>query len=319
MLNLMSFSPSNFSRYVSQNEQYTGESNGGTFEWTEKQQNSTINNIPSLMSISIPSPIMTTNILQKSTIPSSVIKENIEPLPFPQHAPGPIQRPNKLTCSPTSQQSTFLTDSPPSPSTPYVLKQINQLFDHQNSITTIPSTPDVNYSTNSSTLINDISTTGNVSWSPFSSTVWSAKYDSSWSGTNIQSPNLSLTTQIQNPFVQRQISREETSIWPTVLGTATPRSTPSTRRLPRNSTWNDLFSSNVPSSTESINNNSSLKFWPVSDSTPGNTQENETNNPFWNPMNLDQTRQTSSTSWWPKHPTDKTNDDNDQSRWDFAR
>jgi hypothetical protein len=96
MFNLMSFSPSNFGRYVPQTESSVDESNPIN-ERTQTQQNSTINNIPSLMSLSItPPPIMTTNTEQKSTIPPSVIKENIEPLPYPQHGPGPIQRPNKL-------------------------------------------------------------------------------------------------------------------------------------------------------------------------------------------------------------------------------
>jgi hypothetical protein len=120
---------------------------------------------------------------------------SIEPLPFPQHGLGPIQRPNKLSCSSTTQSSSFLQDSPQSPSTPDVLTQINHLVDQQNSITTIPSN------------INDISTP-NVPWTPFST------YDSTWPITNIQSPNVSLTTQIQNPFAQRQmISKEESSLW----------------------------------------------------------------------------------------------------------
>jgi len=304
MFNLMSFSPSNFGRYVSQTEYSMDESNGIN-ERIQTQQKSTINNIPSLMSLSItappsimttntqqkssitpPSSIITANTQQKSTIPPSVIKENIEPLPFPQHGPGPIQRPNKLPCSSTTQLSSFLHDSTQSPDTPDVLVQINHLVDHQNSITTIPS--NVSNLTNSSTIINDISTP-NVSWTPFSPPEWSSKYDSTWPITNIQSPNISLTTQVQNPFARRQISKEESALWSSNLETTAPI----------NTSW--------------------LKFSPVSESSPSNRQGNETNNPFWNPINPHETQQNSSASWWPKTPSDENNNDNDKSRWDFAR
>jgi hypothetical protein len=313
MLNVMSFSPSNFGRYVSQTEQSMDESNNIN-EWTQtqQQQQTATNNIPSLMSISITPPI----IQQKPTVPASVIKENIEPLPFPQRSPGPIQRPNKLSCSSTTQLSSFLTDSTQSPSTPDVLVQINHLLDHQNSITTIPSTPNVP----NSTIINDISTP-NVPWTPFTPSEWPTKYESSWPVTNLQNPNVSLTTHIQNPFAQRQISKEDSSVWSSALGTATPRSTSSNIHTERPSTWNEVFPTTVPSSTEPTKN-SWPKFWPISDpsptvGTPSNIQPNETTNPFWNPITG--TPPSSSTSWWPKTPSDENNNDNDKSRWDFAR
>jgi len=275
MFNLMSYSPSNFGRYASQTEYSMDET-----ERIQTQQKPLINNIPPLMSLSItPPPIITPNTQQKSPIPPSVIKENIEPLPFPQHGPGPIQRPNKLSCSSITQISSFLPDSTQSPSTPDVLVQINHLVDRQNSI---PS--NVSNLTN----INDISTP-NVPWTPFSPPEWSTKYDSTWPITNIQSPNISLTTQIQNPFAQRQISKEESSLWSSNLETTQPR----------NTSW--------------------LKFSPISDSSSSNRQENETNNPFWNSINLPETPQNTSTSWWPKTLSDENNNDNDQSRWDFAR
>jgi len=256
MFDLMSYLPSNFGRYVSQTE-YSMDETNVTNERIQPQQKSTI---PSLMSLSITPPplIMTTNIQQK---PTSVIKENIEPLPFPQHGPGPIQRPNKLQCSPTTQSS-FFHDSTQSPNTPDVLTQINHLVDHQNSIT-IPS--------NVSNLTNDIPTP-NVPWTPFSPPEWSTKYDSSWP----------ITAQTQNPFAQRQISKDESSLWP---------------EPPLNTSW--------------------LKFSSTSDPPSSNRQENETNTPFWNLINLHETQQNPSTSWWPKTPSDENN--NDQSRWDFAR
>jgi hypothetical protein len=284
MLNLMSFSPSNFSRYVSQTDYNMDESN----DTNEPIQKLTTNNIPSLMSLTITPPIMTTTIQQKTTVPPSVIKENIEPLPFPQqHGPGPIQRPNKLSCTSTTQLSSYLADSTQSPSTPDVLEQINHLLDHQNSITTVPSTPNIS---NSSTLINDM-TTPNVPWTPFAPAEWS-----SWANT-------------QNPFAQRQISKEELAVWPSALGATAS----STTRAPTVPEWNALFSSAGPSSMETTKqaNNNWLKFLPASDSSSvDGKQENDPNNPFWNSINLNE---------WSKTPSDENNNDNDQSRWDFAR
>jgi hypothetical protein len=362
MLNLMSFSPSNFSRYVSQTEQCMNDSNG-IDEWTQpppppssSSTTATINEIPSLLSIQTTPPIVSTNIPQKITIPSAIVNDDNGPLPFPQHAPGPIQRPNKLTCPPTQQaMPSYLTNSIQSPETPDVLDQINRLLDHQNNpirVPTIRSTSNVN---NSSMPIHDLSTP-NIPWTPFPPTEWSSKYDSSWPLTSIQSPTVSLTTQVQNPFAlmstingQRQPTQEESTVWSSVLGTATPRLTSSSTRTQRASTWNELFQSTVPSATESTKpiNNSWLKFWSAPDPssvdvTSPNGHESETNNPFWNLSTLTNEpvvsstipnqQQASSTSWWPNgssdennnksqtnHLNDDTTNNRDQSRWDFAR
>ena len=218
---------------------------------------------------------------------------SIEPLPFPQHGPGPIQRPNKLTSPPTQQStSTYIPNSIQAPETPDVLDQINRLLDHQNTpITPIPSTTNVN---NSSIPINDLSTP-NLAWTAFSPNEWSSKYDSSWPLATIQSPSIPLTTQVQNPFAlisvlneQRQVpNREESTVWSSVLGTVTPRLTSSSTRTQRASTWNELFQSTVPSATESTKppiNNSWLKYWsapdPASvDGTLPNGHDTETTNP----------------------------------------
>ncbi|CAF4062890.1 unnamed protein product [Rotaria sp. Silwood2] len=313
-----------FGRYASQTECSMDELN----DINEQPQQYLTNNIPSLMSLSITPPIIKKTIQEKPPVSTSVVKENIEPLPFPQHGLGPIQRPNKLPCPATAQSSSFRTDSTQSPSTPDVLVQINRLLDHSNSVTTTASTPNVPISTNSSTIINEISTP-NVSWTPFSPSEWSSKYDSSWSTTNLQSSNISLTKPIQNPFLQQQqqqISSEESSVWSSALGTTTANSASSNARTQRTSEWHELFSSNVPSSTQiqKPTNNSWLKFLPVSDPSPvdsitSNRQENETNNAFWNLINPNETQQNSSASWWPKTSSDGNNNDNDQSRWDFAR
>jgi len=287
MLNLMSFSPSHFGRYVSQTEYSMDESNDLN-EQTHIQQKITTNHIPPLMSLitTPPPPPQSTTTPTAKILPASGIKENIEPLPSPPPGPGPIQRPNKLPCSPTKQFSPFFSDTPQSPSTPDVLVQINHLLDHQNSVTTIPSTPNIS----NSTIINDLPTP-NIPWTPFSAPEWPPKYETSWSLANIPNSNISLSTQMQNPFVQRQVSREESNVW------ITPQSASSSSRTQRASEWNEIFSSTVPSS-------------------------NETNNPFWNSINLNETQQNTSTPWWSKTSSDENNtnnNNNDQSRWDFAR
>jgi hypothetical protein len=195
------------------------------------------------------------------------------------------------------QSSSYLPTSIQSPGTPDVLDQINRLLDHQNNTTTtatVPSTQIVNNSSVSSPIIMNDLTSPNNPWTTFSPAEWPSKYDSSWPSTSIQSPNVSLTTQVQNPFAlmstineqQRQPTREEGSVWSSVLGTATPRLTSSSSRTLRAATWNDLFSSTVPSSTESAKptNNYWMRFWPVpdpssADGTPPNGHETEPNNP----------------------------------------
>jgi hypothetical protein len=362
MLNLMSFSPSNFGRYVSQTEGFVNESNGIN-EWTQQQppsSTSTINDIPSLISISTtPPPIIPTNVSQKIIIPSPVIKDDVEPLRFPQHGPGPIQRPNKLACPPSQQlTSSYLTNSIQSPGTPDVLDQISRLLDHQNNTTTVTTpVPTTSNMDNSSIPMNDLSTP-NIPWTTFSPTEWPSKYDSSWPLTNIQSPTVPLTTQVQNPFAlmatineqQRQPTREEASVWSSVLGTATPRFTSSSARTQRASTWNEVFQSTVPSSTDSTKptaNNSWFKFWSApdpssADVTLPNGHETETNPPFWSlgtlsnepviPSTISNQQQASSSAWWSNSSSDENNNKSqtnhsnndvtnnlDQSRWDFAR
>jgi hypothetical protein len=348
MLNLMSFSPSDFGRYVSQTEPYVNETNGIN-EWIPPPPSSsaTVNDIPSFISIPT-SPIITTSIPQKLPISSTIIKDDVEPLPFPQHGPGPIQRPNKLTCPPTQPSaSSYLLNSIQSPGTPDVLDQINRLLDHQNSASTaVSSTPNVN---NSSIPINDL-TTPNLPWTTFSSAEWPPKYESTWPLTNIQSPTVSLTTQTQNPFAlistineqPGQPTREEATVWSSVLGTATPRLPSLSTRTQRASTWNELFQSTVPSSTESTRplNGPMLKYWYAPDPSSAdvvssNGHVTETNNSFWplGTSSMSNQQQVSPNAWWTNsssdennnksqtnnHLNDDTTNNRDQSRWDFAR
>jgi hypothetical protein len=370
MLNIISFPPTNFGRYASQTELCMTESNGIN-EWaqappppppsttiTTTATNTTINDIPSLISVqTTTSPsIISTNNAQKMPIPTTIITDDIEPLPFPQHGPGPIQRPNKLTNPPTQQLSSpYMTTSIQAPETPDVLDHLNRLLDHQNHpITPIPSTTNVN---NSSMSMHDLSTS-NIPWTPFAPSEWSSKYESSWPLTNIQNSSVPLiTTQVQNPFAlmsvlneQRQIPREESTVWSSVLGTATPRLISSSTRTQRASTWNDLFQNTVPSSNESSKpiNPSWFKYWSAPDpssvdGTLPNGHETETNNPFWSlstlsnepvvgPSAISNSQQVSSNSWWPNSNSDENNNksqishlndditnNRDQSRWDFAR
>ncbi|CAF3697659.1 unnamed protein product [Adineta steineri] len=354
-----------FGRYASQTEQCMEESNGIN-EWTHQPPSSTtttattttINEIPALMSIPA-APVLLTNIPPKIIIPASIVKEEIEPLPFPQHGPGPIQRPNKLICAPTQQTlPSFSTNSLQSPETPDVLDQINRFLNTQNSTSettpTTVSTPSIVH--NSSIPVNDL-TTSNSPWTTFSPSEWPSKYETSWSLTNIQSPTVSsTTTQVQNPFAfmstmngqPRPATRVDPTIWSSVLGTETPRMLSASARTLRASAWNDAFSSTVPSIVEPPKpvNNTWSAFWPVSDpSSAGgassNGPETETNNQLWSLGGLPNetvissttpTQQPSSTMWWSgsssdennnRSQTNQLNDDTtnnrDKSRWDFAR
>ena len=141
-------------------------------------------------------------LLNEETVEKSVFVYSIEPLPFPQHGPGPIQRPNKLSCPLTIQASSVFRDSPRSPDTPDVLVHINHLVDRQNSFATVMPNTDTPLN-NSSNMSHDMSTP-NVPWTPFSPSDWSSKYESSWP-VSVQTPN---------PFASRQISSDETNIWP---------------------------------------------------------------------------------------------------------
>ena len=214
----------------------------------------------------------------------------MEPLPFPQHGPGPIQRPTRLACPPTQPTSFLrLPSYLQSPGSPDVLDQINRLL-HQQGNTPAPAAANLSNGSIASPIGNEMNTP-NFTWTSFSPTEWFSKYDS-WPSTNIQSPTVSLTTQVQNPFAlmatpgghQRQPSREEAAIWSTALGTVTPRFAVSSTRTQRASTWNDLFSSTVPSSTESIRlPMNPLKSWSAPDpaSTDGlslNAQETVASN-----------------------------------------
>lgn len=352
----MSFSPSNFGRYVSPTEQDINEPNGIN-EWTPPAP-ATINEIPPLISLSTtppPPPVIPASISQNIPIPSSIIKDDAEPLPFPSHAPGPIQRPNKLAYPPIQPLApSYLGSSVQSPGTPDVLDQLNRLLDHQSSVSTaIPSTPNVN---TPSIPINDLATP-NIPWTSFSSAEWPSKYDSTWPLTNIQSPTVSLTVPTQNPFAlistinesPRPPPREEATVWSSVLGTATPRLVSSSTRTQRASTWNDLFQSTVPSASESTRppNGSMLKYWSApdpssTDASSSNGHVTATNNPFWNLDTLSNEpvvsppisnpQQVPSTTWWTNSSSDENNNKSQgnhitddpatnrgQSRWDFAR
>lgn len=203
-----------------------------------------------------------------------------------QHMPGPIQRPTKLPWPSASQQPAFLSDSIQSPSTPDVLVQINHILHHQNSIQTVPSTPNVVNQDSASSTINDIATPS-VPWTPFAPNGWPSKYEPSWPIGSIPTSDVPLrTASPQNPFVQRQMSKEESTVWPSALGTATPRPVSTNTGIQRAALWNDLFSAAVPSSgdTTKTATNSSMKFWPApnsssAESSSSNRPEAETNNP----------------------------------------
>ena len=172
-----------------------------------------------------------------------------------KQTPGPIQRPTKLPCSPTYQQqmTSFHFDSTQSPNTPDVLVQINHILHHQNSLQT-PSIPPVG---NSASSIGDLPTP-TVPWTPFST----GDFEPTW-------PNLPSAS--TNPFAQRQLSRDDGTVWPSALGTATPRpvSLNRTKTDASAALWNDVFPATTSTSVEPTKTTvaaTNLKFWPSPDS-----------------------------------------------------
>ena len=155
----------------------------------------------------------------------------------------------------------YLKNPLQSPGTPDVIDQLNHLLHHQNSVPTgATSTP---------------LATPNISWTPFLPQECAPRYDSTWPLTNMQTPPVLLTAPTQNPFAiisamneqAQQSPREETTVWSSALGTATPRLVSSTVHSQRPGTWNDFFQSKIPSSTEptKLPNGSMLKYWSAPD------------------------------------------------------
>jgi len=229
---------------------------------------------------------------------TSITKKN-DAVETEKQTPGPIQRPTKLPCSPSFPQqfNAFPFDSTQSPNTPDVLVQINHILHHQNSL----QTPSISSSGNSVGSIVDPSTP-NVSWTPFPS----GEFESNWKST--------ATTTTTNPFAQRQLSRDDGTVWPSALGTATPRpvSNPRTKNDASAAIWNDI----LPSTTV---DQSKIKFWPSPDSSSSGSSTSNTQeaNPFWNPIDLNPSAPTPPESWWPKTPTDES--ERDPLRWNFPR
>lgn len=221
---------------------------------------------------------------------------SFEPVPFQQHGPGPIQRPNKLTTTAAQQSSKmpYLSTNIESLDTPDTLDHLKLVLENLHDAGTPTIASSTRNIADSTMPVNDLSTT-NLAWTPYSPTTWSPRYDLSWPLTNIQSPTVPLTAQVQNPFAHmspmneqpRQIIREEPIVWSPILGTATPRFASQSTRTQRASIWNELFSSTVPSSTESTkptNNSSWPKYYSASDpssvdGTLPNGQHMEVNNP----------------------------------------
>ncbi|UJR33639.1 hypothetical protein I4U23_021073 [Adineta vaga] len=353
-----------FGRYIPQTETAAEEPNIIN-EWIQPIK-VTANGIPSLMSTpAAPKQITSTTIPQNMITPSTNINEDLQLLSFPQHGPGPIQRPSKLACllPLTLPTSSCPINSLHSPETPDVLDQLNRLLDHQNSViattditTPTAAVPSTSIVHNSTVPTNDL-TTANIPWTTFSPIEWPSKYESSWPSTIIQKPTVPSTTQMQNPFafvspineVSRPTTGEDSSVWSSVLGTVSPRLLGTGTRTQRVSTWNDLFSSTVPSAPELVkpNNNPWLKSWPApdpssADGTAPNGHETETMNPFWSlnrlsneltvPSTAPAQQGVTSTTWWSNASSDENNNksqtnhlnndstiNRDQSRWDFAR
>lgn len=344
----MSFSPSNFTRYVSQTESIPDETSNAN-DWSQGSP-STISDFPSLLTFSaVPAAdLPDNNILKPTATISSVVSEDIESIPYLHHGPGPIQRPNKLNHSTASLTNSVLNpkNSLQSPSTADVLDHLNRFIyaDNDGRTSTTPS-HNVNSNSVASPLIHD----SNMPWS-FSSTEWSSKLESSWALPTLQSPHISLSSPMGNPFTMiPQAPRVDSPLWSsTTVGMGSPRFASPTTRTQRAGAWNDIFSPTVPSATNNeipkMNTDPWAKYMTTpdpssADVTSLNGHDRRGNNSSWPLPSLStdsvvptapQIQQTApSQIWWTglssdennntNHRTDDNSNARDQSRWDFAR
>lgn len=341
MLHLIPFSPSNFGRYVSQTESNPEESMNIN-DWSPGSPSITTE-LPSLLSFSaVPAADLPDhNGTKTSLITSSLVTEDVEQIPYLHHAPGPIQRPTKLNPPAAPSNSALRTvNTLQSPSTPDVLDQINHLIYENTTSTAGTVTNNPNSSTVSSPLINDL-TTANLAW-PFPANEWSTKLEPSWSYSSLQSPTISLSSAMPNPFaLLSQTSRGEPPLWSSgTVGAAAPPYSLSASRVQRVAGWTD-FSSTTPASASPGPQQMPGNPWAKYMTTHVSSTTNATagNPPFWTlpSMSTDSVVPTmsqmqpgpSTQIWWTglssdeNNNTDGTTDDNattrDQSRWDFAR
>lgn len=348
MFRMMSFSPSNFTRYVSQTESIPDETSN-TNDWSPGSP-STINDLPSLLTFSaVPAAdLPENNILKPTATISSVASEEIESIPYLHHGPGPIQRPNKLNHSTAS--ATNSKNSLQSPGTADVLDHINRfIYADSEGRTSTNASNNVNSNAVASPLINDL-TPSNMPWS-FSSTEWSSKLESSWALPTLQSPNISLSSPMENPFTMMpQAARVDSSLWSSAtIGIGSPRFVSPSTRTQRASAWNDFFASTVPSATTNeipkMNTDPWAKYMTApdpssTDVTSLNEHDRRTNHSLWPLPSLSTDSVVPTTTrlpqgassqqiWWTglssdennntNHRTDNNSNTRDQSRWDFAR
>lgn len=325
-----------------------------TNDWSHGSP-STLNDLPSLLTFSaIPAADLPDNNILKPTATISLVPpEDIEPIPYLHHGPGPIQRPNKLNHATTSSTNPLLNskNSLQSPGTADVLDHLNRFIYADNEGRTPTSTSN-NVNSNAATLplINDL-TPSNMPWS-FSSTEWSSKLESSWALPTLQSPNISLSSPMENPFTMiPQASRVDPSLWSSAtVGIGSPRFVSPTTRTQRASAWNDFFSSTVPSATTTnempkMNTDPWAKYMAAPDPSSTdvaslNEHDRRANNSVWPLPQLSTDSVVPTTVrlqqgaspqqiWWrglssdennnTNHRTDNNSNTRDQSRWDFAR
>ena len=187
-----------------------------------------------------------------------------EPIPIPHHAPGPIQRPNKLaigssssnqmTTQPTIHQNTMLTSSSPD-----VLDQIND-FLYEN--TAEPPTnflPIVGHPSVASSMMNDVAQSP-VQWSSFSANNWGATgQEQSWNLTTLQSPSMQLNSYSRNPFNsmamiperQQDLSHPLIPSWGAGLNTTARPFVYQRTAAQGQQQWNDTFPGTAPSTVQS--------------------------------------------------------------------
>lgn len=205
------------------------------------------------------------------------IYDRFEAAPVPHHVPGPIQRPNKLSTTTTTQQNQLfaMNSMGQTPISPDVLDQINQLiYEPSSPVLDHPMKSSSHMSPNSP-MMGDLNSQ-ETNWTSFMSSEWPSKTEPSWLLGTLSSPPISINQPPQNPFAilspmnsnQQQMSQNDSSFWSTVLNPGTQRFPTQSIRPPNQQQWNGMFP-NSPMGMGDLNNANSNRWprmWSVPDS-----------------------------------------------------
>lgn len=336
------FSPSKFRAYISPPDSPVDDS-ADVDDWSQTKS-STMTDIPPLMSIGASSinPLASGSPPKSDELYRMMNLSKHEPVPIPHHAPGPIQRPNKLSMgssgssNPVTKQIS-INQKPMLPSSsPDVLDQINDLlYANTAAEASINFLPIVGHPSVVSSMVNDVAQSP-IQWSPFPANNWgAASQEQSWNLPTLQSSPMQLNSYRNNSFSnmamiperRQNLSQTLSPPWGTGLNSTAPPFVYQRATVQGQQQWNDTFSGTVPSAAQTsiTGANGWHDSWLVTDPTGNrgtlmNGQRTTLNDPLWSSSELgndsvvpssDQVSgSTANIVWWPTALPDENNNRN---------